>query len=89
MTTTFKSTSENQFFRYNHLTGVLIILVKDGCNKGIFTRTDSKAVQLARLFNREQEHGVPSEYRSFDPLTDYEWNFVTDQVIHALNENAL
>jgi|LakMenE01Jun11ns_1017448.scaffolds.fasta_scaffold9204209_2 hypothetical protein len=69
MVTFFKDNDNSNYYYYNHLTGVLIILVDNGCEKGIFTRCDSRCANIVRQYHKELLNGVPKEFRLYDDLT--------------------
>ena len=82
--TLFKNWAGTEFFLYNHLSGILVMVVNDGCLKGIYTRCDSKAANLARQFHRAIDYGVPEESLLFVPTTPEEFHnqfaIVTDSI---------
>lgn len=90
--TTFKNWKETEFFHYNHLTGTLVMIVNDGCIKGMYTRCDSQAANLARQYHRCMEHGVDPTKRIYDPCTmeefHYQFALVTEQ-LHYQSTDAL
>jgi hypothetical protein len=90
--TTFKNWKGTEFFHYNHLTGTLVMIVNDGCIKGMYTRCDSQAANLARQYHRSMEHGVDPTKRLHDPCTMEEFYnqfaLVTEQ-LHYQSTEAL
>jgi hypothetical protein len=84
--TLFKNWAGTEFFYFNHLSGILVMVVNDGCLKGLYTRCDSKAANLARQFHRSMEYGVPQESLLYLPLTAEEFHeqfgIVTDSIHH-------
>ena len=84
--TYFKTNGDtnNTYFHYNHLTGVLVMIVSEGCHKGVFTRCDSKAANLARVYHRELEHGVPDEFRLYNNVTVEEFVKAFDDTMDSL-----
>lgn len=71
--------SNNTYFHYNHLTGVLVMIISEGCHKGIFTRCDANAANIARTYHKELEHGVPDEFKLYE-------NVSVDQFVKAFDE---
>ena len=87
MHTTFKNTESTEFYLFDHLNGVLTMLVDDGCMKGIYTRCDSKCAAIYRKFNIEQIEGVPFEHRMYDVLEASEFHSRYIKVVDAVNRN--
>jgi hypothetical protein len=67
----------------------MTMLVNDGCMKGIYTRCDSSAANLARKFHREQTEGVPLEHRLFEPLDRAKFSDLFIEVIDGINRNLV
>jgi hypothetical protein len=87
MHSTFKNTENTEFYLFDHLNGVLTMLVDDGCLKGIYTRCDSKCAAIYRKFNIEQIEGVPFEHRMYDVLDAAEFHSRYIKVVDAVNRN--
>lgn len=90
--TTFKNWKGTEFFHYNHLTGTMVMVVNDGCIKGLYTRCDSQSAKLARQFHRSIEHGTPPEKRIYDPcdIKDFHIQFsVVTEYLHEQSTQAL
>ena len=87
MHSTFKNTENTEFYLFDHLNGVLTMLVDDGCLKGIYTRCDSKCAAIYRKFNIEQIEGVPFEHRMYDVLEASEFHSRYIKVVDAVNRN--
>ena len=87
--TLFKNWSGTEFFHYNHLTGILVMVVNDGCLKGLYTRCDSKAANLARQFHRSIQCGVPKESLLFEPITIEEFHYQFCLVTERVHENSI
>lgn len=87
MHSTFKNTENTEFYLFDHLNGVLTMLVDDGCLKGIYTRCDSKCAAIYRKFNIEQIEGVPFEHRIYDVLDASEFHSRYIKVVDAVNRN--
>jgi hypothetical protein len=87
MHSTFKNTENTEFYLFDHLNGVLTMLVDDGCLKGIYTRCDSKCAAIYRKFNIEQIEGVPFEHRMYDVLDASEFHSRYIKVVDAVNRN--
>ena len=87
--TLFKNLEGTEFFHYDHLAGVLTIIINDGPRKGIMVRYDSKSAQLARQFNREQEHGVPYDIRIFNHCTIEEFHHAYTFAVEAVHQGVL
>ena len=47
--TIFRNYENTEFYLYDHLSGIMTMLVNDGCMKGIYTRCDSGASCRAAL----------------------------------------
>ena len=86
--TTFKNWKGTEFFHYNHLTGTMVMIVDDGCIKGLYTRCDSQAANPSRQFHRSMEHGVPPEKRIYDPCEMEEFHNHFAKVTEHLHENS-
>jgi hypothetical protein len=87
--TVFKNWSNTEFFHYNHLTGIMVMIVNDGCMKGIYTRCDSKASNLARQFHRSLQYGVPNEALLFEPITIEQFHEQFCIVTEAVHNNSI
>jgi hypothetical protein len=87
--TLFKNWAGTEFFNYNHLTGILVMVVNDGCLKGLYTRCDSKAANLSRQFHRGMEYGVPQESQLYYPLTAEEFHEQFAIVTDHLHYNSM
>jgi hypothetical protein len=87
--TTFQNYERTEFYHYDHLSGVMTLLVSHGCQKGIHTRCDSGAANLARKFHREQVEGVPVEHRLFEPLERNAFTELFIEVIDGINRNLV
>jgi hypothetical protein len=87
MHTTFKNTESTEFYLFDHLNGVLTMLVDDGCMKGIYTRCDSKCAGIYRKYHREQVEGVPFEHRLYDTIDASEFHSRYIKVVDALNRS--
>ena len=87
--TLFKNWAGTEFFLYNHLTGILVMVVNDGCLKGLYTRCDSKAANLARQFHRAMDYGVPQESLLYIPLTAEEFHAQFAVVTDHLHYNSM
>jgi hypothetical protein len=87
--TIFQNWKGTEFFHYNHLTGTLVMVVNDGCIKGLYTRCDSQSANLARQYHRSMEYGVPAEKRLYDPCTIEEFHNQFSLVTEALHYQAL
>lgn len=85
----FKNWAGTEFFHYNHLTGILVMVVNDGCLKGLYTRCDSKAANLARQFHRAMDYGVPQESLLFVPTTAEEFHAQFALVTDHLHYNSM
>jgi hypothetical protein len=88
-TTIFRNYENTEFYLYDHLSGVMTMLIDDGCMKGLYTRCDSKSAHLARKFHKEQIEGVPYEHRLFEPLNREQFNARFCKVVDALNRNLV
>jgi hypothetical protein len=86
--TTFKNWKGTEFFHYNHLTGTMVMVVNDGCIKGLYTRCDSQAANLARQYHRSMEHGVAPEKRLWDPCKMDEFHNQFALVTEYLHEQS-
>jgi len=86
--TTFKNWKGTEFFHYNHLTGTMVMVVNDGCIKGLYTRCDSQAANLARQYHRSMEHGVAPEKRIYDPCNMEEFHKQFAYVTEYLHEQS-
>jgi hypothetical protein len=87
--TIFRNYQDTEFYLYDHLSGVMTMLVNDGCMKGIYTRCDSGAANLSRKFHREQVEGVPVEHRLFEPLERNACSELFIEVIDGINRNLV
>jgi hypothetical protein len=83
----FMASEGGSYFCYDHLEGVLITAISDGCRRGIFTRVDSTAAMLARQHHREMANGVPSHERLYEPLTELEFHEKFNRVLNTIHEN--
>jgi hypothetical protein len=87
--TTFQNYERTEFYHYDHLSGVMTLLVSHGCQKGIHTRCDSGAANMARKFHREQVEGVPVEHRLFEPLSRADYIDRFTSVIDGINRDLI
>jgi hypothetical protein len=87
--TVFRNYQNTEFYFYDHLSGVMTMLVNDGCMKGIYTRCDSGAANLSRKFHREQVEGVPVENRLFEPLERNKFSELFIEVVDGINRNLV
>lgn len=86
--TTFKNWKGTEFFHYNHLTGTMVMVVNDGCIKGLYTRCDSQAANLARQYHRSMDYGTPPEKRIYDPCNMEEFHNQFAYVTEYLHEQS-
>lgn len=87
--TTFKNWKGTEFFHYNHLTGTLVMIVNDGCIKGMYTRCDSQSANIARQYHRCMEYGTPPEKRIYDPCTMEEFHNQFSLVTENLHNQSI
>ena len=83
--TFFKNHDGTEYFMYEALSGVLTMLVADGCLQGIYTRCDSASANLVRQFDRDMRLGVSEHIRLFHPCNNLEWGDKYAAVLDALN----
>jgi hypothetical protein len=84
--TLFRNIESTEFFHYDHLAGVLTIVINDGCRKGIMTRCDSQASALPRQFHKEFRYGVPSDLRLFESCTMEEYHLAYCSAVDTMHE---
>ena len=68
------------------------MVVNDGCIKGLYTRCDSQAANLARQYHRCMEYGVAPEKRLWDPckMDEFHNNFaLVTEYLHEQSTQAL
>ncbi len=90
--TTFKNWKGTEFFFYNHLTGTMVMIVNDGPIKGLYTRCDSQAANLARQYHRSMDYGTPPEKRIYDPcdMDEFHNHFaLVTEYLHEQSTQAL
>jgi hypothetical protein len=69
MNTFFKSHDSTQFFNYDHLSGIMLTIVQDGCHQGLFQRCDKNSLILVRQFSKEMTQGLDESVRTYHPST--------------------
>lgn len=84
MYTFFKSLVGSEFFRYDHQSGVMTIIVNDGCHKGLFTRCDVAASKLEHQYSIEQINGVPEHLRIYTSSDREEFDTTSNFVINLI-----
>jgi hypothetical protein len=84
--TLFRNIESTEYFHYDHLAGVLTIVINDGCRKGIMTRCDSQASALPRQFHKEFRYGVPSEIRLFESCSIEEYHQAYCAAVDTMHE---
>lgn len=85
--TYFKGYDTSNYYYFNHLSGVLVIVVDNGCEKGIFVRCDSQCSNIVRQYHKEVFNGVPKEYRIYDDLTKQQFNTILEKVESTISVN--
>jgi hypothetical protein len=85
--TFFRGNDNGNYYYYDHLGGSLIIIVDNGCEKGIFIRCDSQCATIVRQYHKEIINGVPKEYRLYDELNRKEFFAVLDKVEVEISRN--
>lgn len=82
MNTYFKSHDNTQFWNYNHLTGIMLCIVQDGCLQGLFQKCDKQSLILVRQFSNEMMRDLPEEQRTFNPSTKEEFFNLYQKTLH-------
>jgi hypothetical protein len=92
MNTFFKSHDNTQFFNYDHLSGIMLTVVQDGCHQGFFKRCDKSSLVLVRQYSKEMQQGLHESVRTYHPSTEHEFNYelrITQESFNKLNKQWL
>jgi hypothetical protein len=86
--TYFKNVEGTNFYHYNHLTGELLHIINDGCYRAVIRRNDSQAANIVRVYHREIEYLVPSEFALYADVTIDEFIKAFDKVQDSINDTS-
>jgi hypothetical protein len=82
MTTYFKSHDNTQHFKYDHLNGIMLCIVQDGCHQGLFQRCDKASMVLVRQYSKDMTQGVDESQRLYNPSTAEEFFQLYQKTLH-------
>jgi hypothetical protein len=82
MNTFFKSHDSTQYFNYDHLSGIMLTIVQDGCHQGLFQRCDKNSLILVRQFSKEMTQGLDESVRTYHPSTVGEFFTMYQKTLH-------
>lgn len=82
MNTLFKSHDNTQFFNYDHLSGIMLTIVQDGCHQGLFQRCDKNSLILVRQYSKEMQQGLHESVRTYHPSDVNEFFKMYQKTLH-------
>lgn len=82
MNTYFKSHDSTQHWKYDHITGIMLCIITDGCNQGLFQKCDKQSLVLVRQYSMEMTKGLDESVRTFHPSTHTEFFHLYQKTLH-------